>query len=227
MRRALQMTSRLIVAACVLLAIGCENKDVTIKQLQEENEGLVADLDAVRADLVYAQDQLEESKTASEDLQSRLAQFQAALDQARKGAAIKKEGDFTVLGPGLAWMSIPGSVLFDPGKSAVKTPAKAQLNGIASQMRSQYAGRDIFIIGHTDADPIKVSAWKDNFELSCQRALSVARHLVGKGVPPARVVAAGCGQHRPVADNRTDAGKSRNRRVEIFAVSKSFGGAGK
>jgi len=227
MKRALQMTTRLIVTVCVLLAIGCENKDVKIKQLQEENEGLVADLDAVRADLTDAQDQVKECKTASEDLQSRLTQLQAALDQARKDAATKREGDFTVLGPGLAWMSIPGSVLFDPGKSTVKTPAKAQLNSIASQVRSQYAGRDIFIIGHTDADPIKRSGWKDNFELSCQRALSVARYLIGKGVAPTRVVPAGCGQYRPVADNRSEAGKSRNRRVEIFAVSQSFGGEGK
>ncbi|MFQ6048712.1 MAG: OmpA family protein [Phycisphaerae bacterium] len=224
MRRAAHLAVRTALIGCAVLAVGCENKDLKIRQLQEENDQLSADLTAVRADLSKAQEQLDQAKNQSVKLQSRISELEAALAKASQQA--RKQGEFTVLGPGVSWVSIPGNILFDPGKAALKRASRARLEAIARQIRTQYGDRDIFVIGHTDSDPIKVSGWKDNFELSCQRALAVLRQLVRLGLDPARVVAAGCGEHRPVADNRTSAGKRRNRRVEIFAVSKSFGSGG-
>jgi chemotaxis protein MotB len=71
------------------------------------------------------------------------------------------------------------------------------------------------VVGHTDTDPIQKSSWKDNLELSAQRALSVARYLMEHGIPDKQLRAAGCGPARPVASNATAEGKARNRRVEI------------
>ena len=82
-------------------------------------------------------------------------------------------------------------------------------------MKSKYAGRLIDVVGHTDSDPIKKSKWKDNWELSAQRALAVTRYLVDKGIPAGSVRASGCGSARPVASNASSRGKARNRRVEI------------
>jgi len=82
-------------------------------------------------------------------------------------------------------------------------------------LQSQYSGKQIDIVGHTDADPIKKSKWKDNWELSTQRALSVVRYLIKRGIPEDRIRASGCGAARPIASNATVSGKAKNRRVEI------------
>ncbi len=76
------------------------------------------------------------------------------------------------------------------------------------------------MVGHTDTDPIKKSGWKDNWELSAERALSVVRYLVKKGVPNSGVRACGSGSARPIGPNSSAAGKARNRRVEVVVHMK-------
>ena len=71
------------------------------------------------------------------------------------------------------------------------------------------------VVGHTDTDPIKKSKWKDNWELSAQRALSVLRYLVKRGITKEKIQAVGCGESQSIASNSTASGKARNRRVEI------------
>jgi flagellar motor protein MotB len=60
--------------------------------------------------------------------------------------------------------------------------------------------------------------FKDNWELSAARALTVVRALVAAGVPVDRVFAAGFGETHPVAENTNDDGRAKNRRVEIAPV---------
>ncbi len=74
----------------------------------------------------------------------------------------------------------------------------------------------IGIEGHTDADPIRKSSWGSNHELATERALAVFEYLTKKeGVPASRLFIAGYGPTRPIASNRTAAGKAKNRRVEF------------
>ena len=108
---------------------------------------------------------------------------------------------------------------FTSGKASLKTGSAAELSRIADQIMRDYPGSTIRVQGHTDGDPIKKSGWKDNWELSCERALTVVRQLTKAGIDPKNVCAAGFGQHRPVADNSSRAGKSRNRRVEIVVAA--------
>ena len=75
-------------------------------------------------------------------------------------------------------------------------------------------------MGHTDTDPIQKSGWKDNWQLSSERALSVARYLVSHGVPEKQVRAVARGSTQPVASNSTATGKAKNRRVEIVVHMK-------
>ena len=74
------------------------------------------------------------------------------------------------------------------------------------------------MFGHTDSDPIRKSGWKDNRELSAQRALAVVRQLQTAGISGGQLVACGWGEHRPLVENSTNTAKAKNRRVEIFAV---------
>lgn len=116
---------------------------------------------------------------------------------------------------GTITVTLPNTILFDSGKASLKNATSAELDHILSVLKQKYPSKEIDVVGHTDTDPIQKSPWKDNWELSAQRALSVARYLIQHGVPESQVRAAGCGPARPVASNSTSAGKARNRRVEI------------
>ena len=69
--------------------------------------------------------------------------------------------------------------------------------------------------GHTDARPITGGAFKSNWELSAARAISVVKYLIGKGVAPQRLVAAGFGEFQPIDTGTTEEAYRRNRRIEL------------
>jgi len=105
---------------------------------------------------------------------------------------------------------LSGSELFDPGRVALKSQAQARLNSIIAIIKRQYPGKQVSVVGHTDADPISKSKWEDNWELSCQRALAVTRYLVSRGLPAKHLAAVGRGQFHPAGS------KAASRRVEIL-----------
>ena len=101
--------------------------------------------------------------------------------------------------------------LFSPGSVDIKNEAKAKLRQVARTIKQQYPRNDIWVIGHTDTDPIKKTKtkWKDNWELSAERSLAVTRYLVAQGVDAKQVTAAGRSQFHPLST------KASSRRVEI------------
>jgi chemotaxis protein MotB len=116
---------------------------------------------------------------------------------------------------GTITVTLPNAILFDSGKATLKSATSRELDHIYSVLREKYSGKPIDVVGHTDTDPIRKSSWKDNWELSAQRALTVARYLIKQGVDEDRIRAVGCGESRPIASNSSAAGKAKNRRVEI------------
>ncbi len=166
------------------------------------------ELDRCRSDLAACQDRTLALQTENDRLKDQLA----------KGSVATEGGWSSV--PGGAMLAIEGTVLFDSGKAQLKSSGTKVLSGVAKTILSRYAGYDVYVVGHTDSEPIKRSGWKDNYELSCQRALSVMRYLRGQGVGH-DMCSCGWGADRPVADNRTPATKQPNRRVEIFVMQKT------
>lgn len=84
----------------------------------------------------------------------------------------------------------------------------------------QYKNHTINIIGHTDSVSISNDRFKDNMELSQERALSVFRYLRDvKKMNPQTLESSGRGEYEPIGDNRTPEGRSKNRRVEIKIYS--------
>jgi chemotaxis protein MotB len=71
------------------------------------------------------------------------------------------------------------------------------------------------IDGHTDIKPITNALFPSNWELSSARAISVARYLIDRGVPPNRLVAAGFGEFQPLQAGDTDEDLAKNRRIEL------------
>jgi chemotaxis protein MotB len=68
--------------------------------------------------------------------------------------------------------------------------------------------------GHTDVRPI-IDVFKSNWDLSAARAISVVQYLIGKGVSPQHLVAAGFGEFQPIDLGRTEDSYRRNRRIEF------------
>ncbi len=99
---------------------------------------------------------------------------------------------------------------FDTGKSEIKPEAQGTIEQIAALMTG-HADLKIGIEGHTD----NVGTPAANKTLSEQRAKAVMAAVAAKGVAAARMTAAGWGQEKPVADNRSEDGRAKNRRVEI------------
>jgi len=86
------------------------------------------------------------------------------------------------------------------------------------------AGFEVIVVGHTCTTPIvrpeTLAEHKTNWHLSAHRAISVMSLLGEQGVGMKRMGVMGYGEHRPIADNGTKAGKAKNRRVEIYLVPK-------
>jgi chemotaxis protein MotB len=153
---------------------------------------------------------------ARQALRRRLAQIAQSL--AAGLAAQIRQGQVQVrLTPLGVVIDIHDNVLFASGS--------AQLGGGAQQVLSQVSGvlaglpYQFQVNGYTDDKPIHNAEFASNWELSTMRALSVLNMLVGQGVAPQQLVAAGYGQYHPVDSNATPQGRAANRRVSIVIVS--------
>ena len=112
-------------------------------------------------------------------------------------------------------LTMKGALLFDSGSAELKGEALDILDNVGVILE-RYSEGTIEIEGHTDNVPISSAKYADNEELSSARALSVFYYLVeNTSLDPARLRHAGMGDREPIADNSTEEGRSRNRRVEI------------
>jgi chemotaxis protein MotB len=112
-------------------------------------------------------------------------------------------------------MSLSGALLFDSGQASIRDESIAVLQKIGTILE-KYAFGTIDIEGHTDNVPIHNSRFANNDELSNARALSIFYYLRDNTlINPADIKHSGRGDYVPIADNATDAGRARNRRVEI------------
>jgi OmpA-OmpF porin, OOP family len=110
-------------------------------------------------------------------------------------------------------VTFAADVFFDFDKAILKPDGKARLDDMVSKLKA-VALEVIIAIGHTDA----IGGDAYNQKLSVRRAEAVKAYLVSKGIEPNRIYTEGKGKTQPIADNRTDDGRAKNRRVEIEVV---------
>ncbi len=118
-------------------------------------------------------------------------------------------------------IGIRGSVLFDLNSAELRPDGAALLESLAEPLRVYLEQHDeaIMVSGFTDSAAIGAGqAYKDNWELSAQRALTVTRALGAAGLPEDALVAAGFGDTHPIAPNDTAENRAKNRRVEIAPI---------
>ncbi|HTP65650.1 MAG TPA: flagellar motor protein MotB [Geobacteraceae bacterium] len=113
---------------------------------------------------------------------------------------------------------------FDSGSAVVKESAYPLLAKVAESL-TRYTN-PVRVEGNTDNVPISSRAFKSNWELSTTRATNIVHYLIENyGFQPEKISAVGYGEYRPMADNESSSGRSKNRRVDIVLLAKENEGA--
>ncbi|MBA4176184.1 MAG: hypothetical protein C0505_06450 [Leptothrix sp. (in: Bacteria)] len=130
-----------------------------------------------------------------------------ALEQATRGSGV----EVSRTADNQLKVNIPNDISFDVNSAAIRPALRGVLDPFAEGMRGDRQAR-ITIVGHTDS----TGSPAINEPLSVARANGVRDYLATRGVSAAQMVTVGRGEREPVADNATETGRARNRRVEIF-----------
>ncbi len=148
---------------------------------------------------------------------------QAALHQVANELAKAFEAliaqDLVTVREGRLWLEVEirAAVLFDSGSAEVKPDALP----VVDQVVDILAGvqNSVRVEGYTDNVPISTGQYRSNWDLSAARAGSMVHRLLQRGLDPLRLSLAGYGEYRPIDDNASEAGRSRNRRVVLVVLA--------
>lgn len=165
-----------------------------------------------RARLAAERDRL---AAQTQDLEAYKSDFFGELSKVVSGAdGVRIEGDRFVFS---------SEVLFTPGAAVLSEDGKAQIARVADTLRSisdripPQIDWIIRVDGHTDNEPLSgLGQFKDNWELSQARALSVVRFMISDlAIPPQRLSANGFGEFKPIVPGSSPAARAQNRRIEL------------
>lgn len=146
---------------------------------------------------------------ALSELQQELKEY-TSKEQIDDQLVIEKDGDEIII-------RFAETLLFESGKAEIKAGAVPTLDALSSKLKECVAkGYTLRFEGHTDNRPIHTNQFPSNFELSGARASAVARFYIEEmGFDPTKLSIEGMSEYHPIADNSTEEGRSKNRRVEI------------
>ena len=213
--------------------------DLSAEQKQSEKarleiDGLTAAMQSLRSELTRLRTLLSEKQEQSKKDKIAIANLGKELNAAlankvqelqrfrseffgRLRTILEGRSDVKVVGDRFVFQS---EVLFAPGQASINPKGQAQLGQIADAIMQIIADipSDIPWIlqveGHTDDIPVS-GVYTDNWDLSTERALSVVRFMVDRGVPSERLAATGYGEFQPITSGKTDADRQKNRRIEL------------
>jgi len=170
-------------------------------RLEKLNKEKLAELAAKQKAIDDAQRALAEKDSL---LAAQKAEAQKKLDALNsKAISVFRDARGTILS-----MS---DILFETGKADLKQELRENLSAIGAILQSLLTDSKVVVEGHTD----NVGKPEFNQTLSEQRAHAVMQYLIERGVAANRLQSVGYGLTKPVADNKTDVGRARNRRVEL------------
>lgn len=179
-----------------------------IKVLEEQNADLARKAGATQDEL----------KALRAEKAKRMAELQVYKDLFGKLKALVDAGTIQVeFRKGRLVVKLASSILFDSGKTELKPEGQTALGSLAAALKS-LNDREFLVAGHTDNVPIKTAKFKNNWDLSTARAVEVVQFLITQGMTSSNIGAAGYGENDPVADNKDEAGKAQNRRIEVILM---------
>jgi len=228
-----------VLFAAALFSTGCGSSKKMLKveaapKTAEEETGAQKqqqDLQEANAKIAELEQQIEELSVAKEEMQSASDQEIAQVKQTYETLVkeLKKEVESGKIkierSAGEVKLNIAEELFFETGRADIKPEGKKILLRIGKDLQ-KVPGMNIRVEGHTDNVPIGPSLkpeYPTNWELAAARAVNVVRFLQEKaGIDPNRLSAVAYAQYRPIASNKTEAGKQRNRRVEIVLIDKTL-----
>ncbi|MBI5112558.1 MAG: peptidoglycan -binding protein [Rhodovulum sp.] len=190
---------------------------------------------ALRRQLGALEQALDASDKKDKDAQARIADLGQRLNVAlaqrvqelsryrsdffgRLRAILGNRPDVRIVGDRFVFQA---EVFFDSGQAALRPEGRIELDKLAAalaDLEKQIPPEIPWVMrvdGHTDIRPIASPQFPNNWALSAARAISVVQYLIGKGVSPQRLVAAGFGEFQPLDPDRTEEAFQRNRRLEL------------
>lgn len=192
-------------------------------------------LRALRRQIGALEEALEASEASGRDSQTQLADLGRRLNVAlaervqilnrfrsdffgRLREILAERSGIEVVGDRFVFQS---EVLFPSGSDTLNPAGREEMTTLANELISLNSEIPddidwvLRVDGHTDSRPITAGRFRSNWDLSAARAISVVQYLIGQGVPPQRLVAAGFGEFNPLVDEDTPAAYERNRRIEL------------
>ncbi|MEM6615790.1 MAG: peptidoglycan -binding protein [Pseudomonadota bacterium] len=208
------------------------NSQRAVSQVELLNQQIAAlrrQIGALESALEASEDRDRESQTQIADLGRRLnlalAQRVQELSRFRSDffgrlrEILTARSDIQIVGDRFVFQS---EVFFSSGQAEVNPDGQLELEKLANALNELEAEIPdeidwvLRVDGHTDRVPLSgTGEFRDNWDLSAGRAISVVQFLIDQGVPPRRLVAAGFGEFRPLDPADTDEAYRRNRRIEL------------
>lgn len=191
----------------------------------EERAALLAQLDAKSMALSEKDQTLRARAEHLRQLQEQIDEQNAALNKLRKTVADAlvnfNSDELTVqMKNGFVQVSLSDQLLFESASAQMDPKGKDALGKLAVVLKNN-PDIEIMVVGHTDSLPIRTVRYKDNWDLSVDRAVSVVRLLtVDFGLDGKRVQASGRSSYFPMASNENKEGRALNRRTEILLAPK-------
>jgi len=191
-------------------------KEEALKKVQGELAGVLKDRTRLRQSAADMKKALAELTMRRTEAEARVKQFKDLLTRFK---TLIDAGKLKVkITDGRMVLELPTDVLFASGSAKLSKDGETAVQEVVAVLNTLPKKRLFQVEGHTDNVPIKTAKFPSNWQLAAARALNVVQTMVGAGMAGDRVSAASFGEHRPVAKNDTDAGKTSNRRIEIVVV---------
>jgi chemotaxis protein MotB len=186
-----------------------------LSSLGQDVSRLETERGSLGGELAEAQKRMEELKKAQAQAEARAAQFRKLVTQFK---ALTDAGKLQVeIRENRMIVRLGDKILFDPGKTDLKPEGKDALTQVTEVLKS-LPNRNFQVAGHTDNVPIKSKRFRSNWDLSTARAVEVTNFMIGAGMEPKRVSAAGYADQSPVVPNDSPDNMAKNRRIEITLV---------
>jgi chemotaxis protein MotB len=150
----------------------------------------------------------------------KMAALKAELDDKLKSENLTASVKTSIDERGLV-VRLNNAIFFDPGSAELRKDTEKTLLEIANTI--SVMNNYIRVEGHTDNIPMNSDVYRSNWDLSAARAATVVRLLTSQTkIPPERLIAVGYGEYRPIADNSTEEGRAKNRRIDIIVLNEKY-----